>query len=250
MKQGHFPVQMKTPTQGLINERSLFLFRSIAFVVILGFTIYKLVREKGEFFYFLTNWNWIFLIIYFGIACVQSNTLANGSTVTKLDKVHRIAFSLIQSISWFVTITYWALIASDVFNSPLNDLELKIQSAFAHSANLLFPLLDLLLSRVQLAWKDAIYPVSGAVIYQVTVVAWKSLARRFWPYRFVATINGGQDRLNWAAIFAFMGGMIVVLLLLHAITKALIALRNLMLPKEKKSDSKAFQSQATIVEVV
>jgi hypothetical protein len=218
-------------------------------IVILGFTIYKLVREGSEFFYFLTNWNWIFLNIYFGIACIQSNSLANGSTVTKLDKVHRIGFSLIQSISWFVTVSYWGLIASDVFNSPLSDLELKIQSAFAHSANLLLPILDLLLSRVQVAWKDALYPIAAGIIYQITVVAWKALVGRRWPYRFVATINGGQDRLNWGAIFAFAGGMIVILMLFHSITMALIAIRNLMLPKEK-SDSRTSQSQATIVEVV
>jgi hypothetical protein len=92
------------------------------------------------------------------------------------------------------------------------------------------------------------YPIITALVYQIMVVVWKVVASRFWPYKFVATINGGQDKLNWAAIFGFAAGLSVVILIFHGITIGLIAIRNLMLPKEKKSTAAA--SQDTIVEVV
>jgi hypothetical protein len=241
---------MKSLNVGLVKEKTLLVYRISSLITVIGYNIYRLNRRGSEYFYFLTNWNWIVLIIYFTVASRHSYSCLKGTTSPIFEMIYRIGFALIQALSWTVTITYWILLANAELSSTVLGLEIKVDNIIAHSLNLILLLIDLFISRVQLAWKDAIYPILFALVYQMMVIAWKGLVNRNWPYNFVASINGGQERVNWGPIFAFAAGLSLFILLMHAITIGLIALRKMLLRKAGQMKPDGAVSQNTIVELV
>lgn len=56
----------------IFDDRGMLIIHAAMFVGILGYDILNISRMGGYYFYFLTDWNWVLNVTYFGV--IHSNS--------------------------------------------------------------------------------------------------------------------------------------------------------------------------------
>jgi hypothetical protein len=90
-------------------------------------------------------------------------------------------FANVASIPWLVTIIYWWLLSSDLFD-PMATLEAKFGGSLSHTINIVFPLVDLFLGRAIVQFKYIWAPLLTTLLYIIYVVSVHLLTDKEWPY--------------------------------------------------------------------
>lgn len=151
------------------------------------------ICECGLFyFYFLTDWNWTFNLIYF-----VTGALECLFTSKRIKQAHRILFSISQPISWFVFIFFWTILSGQ-FAKPNLTIGDRIDLVVAHALNLLFTTVDLFLSKTTVTKLHFLAPILATLVYMATVVFVHLTSNVYWPYEFLEIVNGGKkDGIIW-----------------------------------------------------
>lgn len=134
-------------------------------------------------------------------------------------------FALIQPISWLVSVVFWALLApAAVFHNP-NAFD-RNTCVVSHTINLIFPLIEIAISTVDLSFIHLWVPCLGVTIYSFAIIIVHAATGMDWPYPFLDALNGGPSGISWGPMLAFLAGLFVFLAIFLGITLLFIKQRN------------------------
>lgn len=196
-----------------IRDKTLGLLRLIFAVLITTHVTWRLVEERGGYFYYLTNWNWILNLAYFWVAATHKRPSSSPFLNT--------LFASSQSISWIVTLVFWVLL----FDATDSAAGLSSQ-IISHSFNLIFPLIDLFLCRIILHLPHIVCPIVFTLLYMVGVIIFHLVFSKAWPYSFLETLQGTPTGIgNVGYTIAFVVGLWIVVGLFFGLSILLIWIR-------------------------
>jgi hypothetical protein len=211
-----------------IRPKTLLQFRSCALIFSLIFSIYEIYYDPGYYFWYLTNWNWIFLIGYFMVASLQSyfNLIDQEKPRPKIYKTHAILFSIVQTLPYPVSVAYWIFLFKPVLNDPDISFWLKAQGVVNHSLNIVLPLCDLFLSKTSMGWLYIIYPNFVMLFYEIVVNFVHIIFKVKFPYSFLEMFMGSKDSVIWINLGLYILGMALFICFAFTIIVLVINLRN------------------------
>ncbi|KAJ3259975.1 hypothetical protein HK103_001485 [Boothiomyces macroporosus] len=172
------------------------------------------------------DWNWIINTIYFSLALYKSFLVYKERPVGRfLNSAAFGFFALIQPISWLVSVVFWALLApAAVFHNP-NAFD-RNTCVVSHTINLIFPLIEIAISTVDLSFIHLWVPCLGVTIYSFAIIIVHAATGMDWPYPFLDALNGGPSGISWGPMLAFLAGLFVFLAIFLGITLLFIKQRN------------------------
>ena len=156
-----------------------------------------------------------------------------------------------MAISPIVTLIYWSVLSKELFQ-PEVSLDYKITGSISHSLNMIFPILDLFLSKTKVSFIWCLAPISISALYMLSTVLFHLLRNEAWPYTFLVMINGGEVfGIRWGNSIAFFAGFCVLLALFHFLAMKVADFRD-YLSNRRESDSdvkQAFNEDVSKLEV-
>jgi hypothetical protein len=150
-----------------------------------------------------------------------------------------VLFSIVQTIIWLVTVLYWVLMSSEVFDPAYTNGH-RARVALTHILHMLFPILDLFLSKSSVTWWYVFFPIFVVFLYSYTIITIHLYTNKDWPYAFLTKLNQGAEPYSvlWGPTAGFVAGTMLSMLLFFGCMKLLILIRDKLGSKDKR-DSKA-----------
>jgi hypothetical protein len=173
----------------------------------------------------LTFNSWLILVFYFISGTILSLAF------TSHHPVHVYLFASVNAVGWIVTVVFWSLLAPGLFANAQESVGEKFYQTFSHSLNLLFPLIDLWLSKTRMRWRHLCGPILVVTLYMCVVLIARYQFNVLWPYSFMNSLFG-LTGFNTGGALAFIAGIYLSLTLFFWVTMKITDLRDRNKPKE------------------
>ena len=249
----HSKIMSKFGVSSFVKDKTLFLIRCSFVIVVAVYVILNPILKQGNeprvnHLIYLTNWSWIFNLLYFMIGAVQSALALKDKQNKWLNWGWKALFSIVQPVAIFVTVLFWVLLNGNVTN-PNEWLAPRIRSGIEHLVNFVLVMVDLWFSNQKIPFIFVLAPINFMLIYSVVIICWKILSdSSYWPYEFLNSLIGEQvSSFNWLYLVLFVVGIIVVISILFFIVVGITRVREKRLEKKPLLDQG--KSTSTIVVV-
>ena len=160
-----------------MNQKFQFLFRLIVSIASLVYVVLNPLLKQGNeprihHLLYLTNWSWIFIVLYFITGTWQSFLLRRSRQNKVVDYCWKLLFSIVQPLSIFVTLLFWLLLHDQVTDTSVW-LAPRIRSGIEHSINFILCFIDLLFCTKKVEKIFVLAPINFMLIYTTSIILWK-----------------------------------------------------------------------------
>ncbi|XP_047981933.1 uncharacterized protein LOC125223028 [Salvia hispanica] len=172
-----------------LHPRWLLFYRAFAFTS-MAYLLYQTVAALGFIvFFFYTQWTFVLVLVYFGIAtlisiqgCMKPGEKESDEKLGFLEHLMQIIYQTSAGASMITDIVFWCLLLPFMLGESF---QLTLLIGSMHSVNAVFLILESALNRMPFTWFGLIYFILWSCSYVVFQWAIHACCVKWWPYPFL-----------------------------------------------------------------